>query len=50
LNYLDSPLADIVWCTPMPSNENILLILTESGSIYRSTDDGFTWDKMTDVF
>lgn len=47
LSNLDSVLSDILWCG---GSREIVLILTDTGSIYRSTDKGFRWTKMTDLF
>ena len=40
---LDSQVKDILWCGR--SNEAILVI-TETGNLYRSRDRGQTWKKM----
>ena len=47
LSNLDSILADILWCG---GDKEIVLILSDNGSIYRSTDKGFKWTKMTEIF
>lgn len=41
VSSIESPLADLTWCTF--ENAEILLLLSESGSIYRSSDKGFSW-------
>jgi len=43
LNYLDSPLIDIVWCG---EKREVVFILTEKNTVYRSADEGFTGAKL----
>ena len=43
---IDSPLQDIMWCGP--TNE-VILVQTEAGTIYRSRDRGDSWKKMHSV-
>lgn len=43
-NFLDSPLVDIVWCG---EKKNVLFILTEKNSVYRSVDDGFSGHSLS---
>jgi Ni/Co efflux regulator RcnB len=40
---LDTPVSDMMWCGT--SNE-VILVLTESGTVYRSRDRGATWRKL----
>lgn len=40
---IDSTVQDLLWCGG--SNE-IILILTQKGTVYRSRDRGLTWKKM----
>ena len=47
LSHIDSILSDILWCG---GGKEIVLVLSDIGSIYRSTDKGFKWNKLTDVF
>ena len=47
LNFMESSIKEIKWCGK-PTKE-ILLALTEMGSLYRSTDKGFTWKKINDL-
>lgn len=44
-NYIDSPLADIVWCG---EQKNVIFFLTEKSTLYRSVDDGFTGHLLSD--
>ena len=60
LKHIDSPLADIHWCgknyKEMKEEElakppkMIVLVLSHGGTMYRSEDDGFSWDEMRDTF
>jgi hypothetical protein len=43
---LDAPPKDLVWCGP---NRESVLLLTETDSLYRSEDKGFTWKKLNDI-
>lgn len=47
LSNLDSILTDILWCG---GSKELVIILTDNGSVYRSSDKGFRWTKMTDIF
>ncbi|KAL4482775.1 hypothetical protein ABPG72_022335 [Tetrahymena utriculariae] len=47
---LDSPLQDIQWCGENSSNDNMVVLLTQKGSVYRSEDRGASWIKMVDSF
>jgi hypothetical protein len=43
---LDSEPKDLIWCGP---NRDIVLIVTEMDSLYKSEDKGFTWKKLNDI-
>lgn len=43
---LDADAKDLVWCGP---SRDIVFILTELNSLYKSEDKGFTWKKMNDI-
>lgn len=47
ISQTDSPLNDILWCG---GSKEIVLVLTDNGSVYRSTDKGFSWTKQVDIF
>ena len=47
LNFLDSSIKEVRWCGK--TTQEILLALTERGSVYRSSDKGFTWKKINDL-
>ena len=40
---LDSGVKDIMWCG---SSNEMILVLSEKGNIYRSRDRGATWKKI----
>ena len=44
-NYLDSPIRDIVWCG---EDKNVVFILTDKSTVYRSYNDGFNNNKLTE--
>ena len=44
-NYIDSPFVDIVWCG---KDKNVVFILTEKNTVYRSVNDGFSNNKLTE--
>lgn len=44
---MDSPVEDIMWCG---NGDEVILVLTQYGTIYRSRDRGASWKKMQDVF
>ena len=44
---MDSPVEDIMWCG---TGNEVILVLTAFGTIYRSRDRGGSWKKMQDVF
>lgn len=53
LSYIDSNLLDIVWCgeeTVFYFTYIQVLVLSSKGSIYRSTDKGNEWTKMSEIF
>jgi photosystem II stability/assembly factor-like uncharacterized protein len=43
---LDSPVSDMMWCGPQ--NE-VILVLSEQGTVYRSRDRGSQWRKLQQV-
>lgn len=43
---LDAPVADMMWCGT--SNE-VILVLTDAGTVYRSRDRGASWKKLQQV-
>lgn len=43
---LDSTPRDLVWCG---STRDTVFVLTETNSLYRSDDKGFSWRKMNDI-
>jgi len=45
-NELDSTPVNLVWCGV---SKEIVLVLTEQNSLYRSDDKGFSWNKLNDV-
>ena len=49
-NSLDSALTDIIWCGGDSKDVETMLILTDLGSVYRSSDKGLNWQKLTNVF
>jgi len=50
MSFTDSALEDIIWCGDAKRGNEVILVLTEQGSVYRSTDKGFNWQKLTDTF
>ena len=44
-NFLDAPLADISWCG---TDKETMFLLTEKGSLYRTTDAGESWNLLND--
>jgi hypothetical protein len=40
---LDSAVGDMMWCG---KDNEVTLVLTGKGSVYRSRDRGFTWKKL----
>jgi len=43
---IDSPLIDIMWCG---NTNDIILVQTEQGTIYRSRDRGDSWKKLHSI-
>ncbi len=43
---IDSAVSDIIFCG---SNHEIIFVLTEVNSVYRSSNKGFTWTKLNDI-
>jgi len=43
---LDSPVSDMLWCG---SQNDVILVLTDKGTIYRSRDRGSQWKKLQQV-
>jgi hypothetical protein len=43
---LDSKPIDLLWCG---AARDTVLVLTESNSLYRSDDKGFSWKKLNDL-
>ena len=43
---MDSSPRDLVWCGPA---RDTVFVLTETNSLYRSDDKGFTWKKLNDI-
>jgi len=43
---IDSTPKDLVWCG---STRDTVFVLTETNSLYRSDDKGFTWKKLNDI-
>lgn len=40
---LDAPVNDMMWCG---TTNEVILVLTESGTVYRSRDRGASWKKL----
>lgn len=43
---MDGLVRDIMWCG---SNDDVILVLTERGTVYRSRDRGYSWKKLQGV-
>lgn len=43
---LDAPVHDMMWCG---ENNDVILVLTQAGSVYRSRDRGVAWKKLQSV-
>ena len=43
---LDSPPEDLIWCGPA---QDVIFILTEKSSVYKSLDKGFSWTNLNDL-
>lgn len=58
ITLLDSPLLgnifnlsiDIVWCGNNEDNDRNVIVLTSKGSVYKSSDKGDSWEKLTEAF
>jgi predicted patatin/cPLA2 family phospholipase len=43
---LDSAVSDVAWCSAEDdAQDKMIVVLTEDGSVYRSQDKGFSWNK-----
>ena len=40
---LDSPVSDMLWCG---SQNDVILVLTDKGTVFRSRDRGSQWKKL----
>lgn len=47
LSEVDSAVNDVIWCGP---SRDVIIVLTELNSIYKSEDKGFSWTKLNDAF
>ena len=43
---IDSPLKDIMWCG---STNDVVLVQSEAGTVYRSRDRGDSWKKLHSI-
>ena len=43
---IDSPLLDIMWCG---NTNEVILVQTEKGTVYRSRDRGDSWKKLHSI-
>ena len=43
---IDSPLTDIMWCG---STNEVILVQSEAGTVYRSRDRGDSWKKLHSI-
>jgi photosystem II stability/assembly factor-like uncharacterized protein len=43
---IDSPLTDIMWCG---STNDVILVQSKEGTIYRSRDRGESWKKLHSI-
>jgi hypothetical protein len=43
---IDSPLLDIMWCG---NTNEVILVQSEAGTIYRSRDRGDSWKKLHSI-
>ena len=43
---IDSPLSDILWCG---NTNDVILVQSQAGTIYRSRDRGDTWKKLHSI-
>ncbi len=44
---LDGALLDMIWCGSSLENDNDVLVLTEKGTVYRSVDRGYNFERKT---
>jgi hypothetical protein len=47
LSEVDSAVNDVLWCG---SSRDVIFVLTELNSVYKSEDKGFSWTKLNDAF
>lgn len=47
ISPIDSPLNDIMWCG---NDHNNIIVLSDKGTVYHSSDLGRSWDKKRDIF
>jgi len=40
---INGPVQDIMWCG---ANDEVILVLSENGEVYRSRDRGASWKRM----
>ena len=50
LSNLDATLLDVIWCGNNSQDSNNVLLLSSKGTVYKSSDKGEKWEKMTEVF
>lgn len=43
---MDGLVRDLMWCG---SDDEIILVLTDKGSVYRSRDNGYTWKRLQGI-
>ncbi len=44
---LDAPLLDVIWCGSSSQNDQNVLVLTDKGTIYKSSDRGVQFQRKT---
>ena len=49
ISFMDSTLTDIIWCGE-ENDDDVILVLTENGSVYRSDDKGFNFNKLRIIY
>jgi hypothetical protein len=47
LNEVDSTVSDIIWCG---HSREVIFVLTDLNSVYKSENRGFSWTKLNDIF